>query len=189
MNTYHVYFCKVNQKIGRHARGRSHLETMRKVHQWCKDYNVCFKINSVINAFNIDEDMSEFIMELNPVRWKVFQCLPIDGENYGEGALRAVEPFLITEEQFKGFIERHSHVPQLVPESNEMMKRSYLIIDEYFRFLDNGTGQMMPSKPILDVGVEAAMKESGFIHKKFLDRGGRYNWSKETICQNKDLTW
>lgn len=186
----HVISCsQVNQKIGRHARGRSHLETMRKVHQWCLDYNVCFKINSVINAFNVDEDMSEFIMELNPVRWKIFQCLQIGGENYGEGALRKVEPFLITGEQFKGFIERHSHVPQLVPESNEMMKRSYLIIDEYFRFLDNGTGQMIPSQPILDVGVEAAMKESGFIEKKFLDRGGRYNWSKETICHNKDLSW
>ena len=148
---------EVNKKIGRHARGRSHVETMRKVHQWCLDYNVYFKINSVINAFNVEENMSELIMELNPIRWKIFQCSPIVGENYGEDALRKVDPFLITEEQFKGFIERHSHLSQLVPESSDMMKRSYFIIDEYFRFLDNGTGQMIPSESILEVGVETAM--------------------------------
>ena len=131
--------------------------------------------------------MSNYITELEPVRWKIFQCLPIDGENFGEGALRQVEQFLITDEQFKGFIERHTHVPQLVPESNDLMKQSYFIVDEYFRFIDNGTGRT--SQSILAVGVDAAIKESGFIEKKYLDRGGRYNWSKNQSCESKNLSW
>lgn len=180
---------EVNQKIGRHAKGKSHLETMRRVRDWCEEYDVCFKINSVINAFNVDEDMAENIIQLNPIRWKIFQCMLLDGENHGNKALRNVDSFLISDEQFKGFIGRHSHVAQLVPESSDMMKRSYIIVDEYFRFLDNGTGRMVPSEPILEVGVKAAFRYSGFVEKKYLDRGGRYNWSKTTICQDKDLSW
>ena len=162
---------------------------MRRVRDWCEEYDVCFKINSVINAFNVDEDMAENIIQLNPIRWKIFQCMLLDGENHGNKALRNVDSFLISDEQFKGFIGRHSHVAQLVPESSDMMKRSYIIVDEYFRFLDNGTGRMVPSEPILEVGVKAAFRYSGFVEKKYLDRGGRYNWSKTTICQDKDLSW
>lgn len=146
-----------------------------------------FKINSVINAFNVDEDMGENIIQLNPARWKVFQCLKIDGENYGEDALRQVEKFLISDHQFKCFLERHSNVPQLVPEYSEMMKQSYYIVDEFFRFIDNGTGNI--SQSILEVGVDSAIKQSGFIEKKYLDRGGRYDWSKKPVCGDNNLSW
>ncbi len=148
-----------------------------------------FKINSVINAFNVNEDMSENISQLKPVRWKIFQCLPIEGENIGEHSLRKVDPFLITNEQFKDFISRHAHVSQMVPEYSEMMKQSYFIVDEYFRFLDNSSGRMKPSESILEVGVDQAMQQSGFKQKKYLERGGRYDWTKPTVCQNPDLDW
>lgn len=42
------------------------------------------RINSVILADNVDEDMTEAIKRLQPIRWKVFQCLLIEGENAGE---------------------------------------------------------------------------------------------------------
>ncbi len=179
----------MNRKIGRHSKGKSHLETLLRVRDWCEKYHVLFKINSVINAYNVDEDMSDHIVKLNPVRWKIFQCKMIDGENHGEKSLRNVEPFLISDQKFKDFVSRHSNVPQLVPESSEMMSRSYLIVDEYFRFLDNGSGKMVPSESILEAGVEKAMKSSGFIKQKYLDRGGRYNWTKEAVCQNQNLEW
>ena len=160
---------------------------MKRVCAWCRKYGVLFKINSVINAYNVEEDMSETIMQLNPVRWKVFQCKQRDGENYGEGALRQVERFLISDDQFKCFIERHSHVTQMVPEYSEMMVRSYFIIDEYFRFIDNGNDTT--SQSVLDIGVEAAIKDSGFVEKKYLERGGRYEWSKKPVCADRDLSW
>ena len=160
---------------------------MRKVRAWCREYGIMFKINSVINAYNVDEDMRENIEELDPVRWKVFQCKKREGENYGEGALRQVEKFLISDDQFKDFLERHADVPQIVPEYSEMMVRSYFIVDEYFRFIDNGADTT--SQSILDIGVEAAIKDSGFVEKKYLDRGGRYDWSKKPVCADKDLSW
>ena len=46
-----------------------------------------------------------------------------------------VEPFLITDDEFEKFVERHKKmVPDLVvPESNEAMRNSYIILDEYMR--------------------------------------------------------
>ena len=46
--------------------------------EWCKEYNILFKLNTVVNKFNYLEDMTENVKKLNPVRWKVFQCLPIE---------------------------------------------------------------------------------------------------------------
>ena len=68
--------------------------------------------------------------KLDPIRWKVFQCLPIEAENMGEGALRQVEEFLVTEDEWKHFLDTHSSINCLVQESNEKMRNSYLILDE-----------------------------------------------------------
>lgn len=60
-----------NQLIGRAQGRKSHLDNLYKIRHWCQQYKVAFKINSVINTFNVDEDMSENIAQLDPVRWKV----------------------------------------------------------------------------------------------------------------------
>ncbi|KAJ8353134.1 hypothetical protein SKAU_G00207010 [Synaphobranchus kaupii] len=167
-----------NKLIGRTQGRKSHLDNLYRVQSWCKEYKVAFKINSVINSFNVEEDMREHILELSPVRWKVFQCLVIEGENAGDNALREAERFVIGDQQFQDFLDRHSDITCLVPESNQKMRDSYLILDEYMRFLDCREGRKDPSKSILDVGVENAIQFSGFDEKMFLKRGGKYIWSK-----------
>ncbi|XP_052601735.1 radical S-adenosyl methionine domain-containing protein 2 [Peromyscus californicus insignis] len=171
----------INVLIGRGQGKKNHVENLQKLRKWCRDYKVAFKINSVINRFNVDEDMNEHIKDLSPVRWKVFQCLLIEGENSGEDALREAERFLISNEEFEAFLERHKEVSCLVPESNQKMKDSYLILDEYMRFLNCTGGRKDPSRSILDVGVEEAIKFSGFDEKMFLKRGGKYVWSKADL--------
>ncbi|XP_025864951.1 S-adenosylmethionine-dependent nucleotide dehydratase RSAD2 [Vulpes vulpes] len=172
---------QVNVLIGRGQGKKNHVENLQKLRTWCRDYRVAFKINSVINRFNVDEDMREQIKALNPVRWKVFQCLLIEGENSGEDALREAQQFVISDEEFEGFLDRHKEVSCLVPESNQKMRDSYLILDEYMRFLNCQNGRKDPSKSILDVGVEEAIKFSGFDEKMFLKRGGKYVWSKADL--------
>lgn len=54
---------------------------------------------------------------------------------------------------------------------------SYLLMFQ-MRFLNCRNGRKEPSKSILDVGVEAAIKFSGFDEMMFLKRGGKYVWSK-----------
>jgi hypothetical protein len=56
---------------------------------------------------------------------------------------------------------------------------SYLILDEYLRFLDCSTGAKIPSPSILDVGVDEALKAAGFDKIAYERRGGRYQWRRE----------
>nr|XP_036286197.1 radical S-adenosyl methionine domain-containing protein 2 [Pipistrellus kuhlii] len=172
---------EVNALIGRGQGRLNHVENLRRLRRWCRQYRVAFKVNSVINRFNVDEDMRAHIQELNPVRWKVFQCLLIEGENVGASALREAERFVISEEEFQAFLDRHRGLPCLVPESNAKMKDSYLILDEYMRFLNCRAGRKDPSPSILDVGVQEAIRFSGFDEQTFLKRGGKYVWSKADL--------
>ena len=64
--------------------------------------------------------------------WKTFI---FQAENMGPNALRQVEPFLVTKEEWQEFLSTHDSLKFLVPESNEMMRTSYLILDEYMRFV------------------------------------------------------
>jgi radical S-adenosyl methionine domain-containing protein 2 len=165
-----------NKLIGR-GKGM-HLTQLQRVRDWCTEYEIPFKLNSVINTHNVDEDMNEAITKLNPVRWKVFQCLILDGENAGAGALRDAQELVITDDQFRAFEQRHRGLTCLVPESNEKMKNSYLILDEELRFLNCTGGKKTPSRSIRNVSVNVALQEAGFDGEMFVKRGGIYDWSR-----------
>ena len=73
-----------NTQIGRAGRSdgkaqQTHL--VRRVAELCAQFDVAFRINTVVCAYNKDEDMSAGIAELAPFRWKVFQVLALEGEN------------------------------------------------------------------------------------------------------------
>ena len=63
-----------------------------------------------------------------------------------------------------------------MPEGNGVMKSSYLLLDEYLCFLNKGVKGK--TKSILEVGVEAAMKDVYWDDKGFQERGGEYDWTK-----------
>lgn len=185
-----------NVKIGRSSKKGDQAHTQRyileQIGRWCEEYNVRtlfsqhfsltlqvkFKINSVINKLNWEEDMSDIIQTLKPCRWKCFQVLAIDGENAGTTAQRDVDQFVISSEQFEAFVERHRSTGVLVPEPNDTMRNSYLILDEKMCFLNCTQGRKDPSASILDVDVSAALAEAGFDEHMFRQRDGQYEWSK-----------
>lgn len=171
---------ETNERIGRKYRNTDHVEQLRRVRRWCRERNILFKLNTVVCAYNHDEDLTTSLLELDPYRWKVFQCLAIEGENQGENATdRDVQKLLVTDEQFQQFIARHA-ICHPVVESNEAMRNSYLILDERMRFLNNQNGRKEPSASILEVGVPAALRSAGFDQAMFLDRGGVYEWARNT---------
>jgi len=59
------------------------------------------------------------------------------------------------------------------------MAKSYLILDEYLRFLDR-TGKQ-PSGPILEVRVKKARESVFWGEGAFLERGGLYDWAKPDV--------
>ena len=140
------------------------------------------------------EDMNESIARLAPFRWKCFQCLIVKTENDGSSnSMRDASRFLISDSQYDEFIKRHSDQKCLIKETNELMKSSYLILDEYMRFLDKGDDEKyVISESILDVGVDKALEQIHWNEEAFADRQGEYDWSRETYTDcssDKNLEW
>ena len=60
-----------NFNIGRRHGNKNHLTSLKSVQSWCSQYKVAFKINTVVNTHNCEENMAKEILELKPIRWKV----------------------------------------------------------------------------------------------------------------------
>ena len=173
-----------NIKIGR-GTGENVTQLFR-IRGWCRNFGIKFKLNTVVCSYNWQEDMCNTVAQLDPFRWKCFQVLEVQDENDANTAAteldkrkRNAEQFVITNEQFEAFCGKHKSLNCFVPESNELMASSYLILDEYLCFLDKGDGKEKQSSCILKVGVGKALEQVRWDKEAFLSRGGVYDWSKE----------
>ena len=112
---------------------------------------------------------------------KCFQVLLVKSENDGDAkSIRNASDFLITDEQYEAFIERHKDQKSLVKEPNHVMKSSYLILDEYMRFLDKGDdNKYKESESILQVDVDTALSQINWDVDSFQARNGVYDWTNE----------
>jgi radical S-adenosyl methionine domain-containing protein 2 len=158
------------QELGR-GNG-DHLDRATKVWELLEYYGIRRKLNTVITSLNWHEDMSSLIEMLVPERWKVFQVLPIRGENG-----RDTEQLSVSRERFVSFVENHAQFNP-VAENNDAMTDSYLMMDPTGRFFQNTSGQYSYSSSVFDVGVESAIREVGWSQEKFNARGGIYEWHK-----------
>eukprot|EP00045_Choanoeca_perplexa_P019518 m.3048 g.3048 ORF g.3048 m.3048 type:complete len:324 (+) comp4405_c0_seq1:63-1034(+) len=174
----------INAAIGRRERGKEQsqqTERIRRAAGLCHELGIALKVNTVVMSKNHHLDMSAFIKELQPKRWKVFQVLVLDNENSGDETIRDASHLAVSNDDFDAFIARHrgmceAALIKLVPESNDVMQNSYILLDEELRLLNCSSGSKKPGKPVLDVGIEAAMKAAAFDHSAFVSRdGGYYN--------------
>ena len=140
-----------------------------------KRRGVRVKINTVVTKANLQENLRDFIIEARPERWKLLQVLPVEGQNdifVGE--------HLVSVDEFERYVQLNRYVEKygitVVPESNELMTGSYVMVDPAGRFFDNTAGTHTYSRPILEVGVEEALNEVSVDSDKFLAREGLYVW-------------
>lgn len=162
----------VNRQLGR-GRG-NHVEQTLRLARQVHSLGIRLKVNTVVTSLVLTEDMRPLIRELNPERWKIFQVLPIRGENEG-----VVDRLLVTAEEFAHFIERNRNLGPacrtlVVPEDNSAMTGSYAMIDPAGRFFDNASGELQYSQSILSVGLPTAWGEITFDLGRFEGRGGSY---------------
>ena len=163
-----------NIKTGRAITGKTPLskedyyDLVDKIHH----HGYGLKINTVVNKVNFEDNLTEFIEYAKPKRWKVLQVLPIEGQNDSK-----VDEFTITDDEYAYFLKTHKDVETMVPESNDQIKGSYVMVDPAGRFFDNEKGKHNYSKPILEVGIQEALKTINYDYSKFLNRGGIYNWN------------
>lgn len=175
-----------NVKIGRGSGNQ--VKKLYEIASWCQKYSIKFKLNTVVNRFNHLEDMNQHISALQPFRWKCFQVLIVAGENDSDATLRNAHSLTISDEEFDDFCKRHSGQASLVPEPNRLMAKSYLILDEYMRFLDRDG--KAPSESILKAGVRRALEQVFWDEAAFLERGGLYDWNKGSCSSDKmGLEW
>lgn len=156
------------QKELKRGNGRHVAETIERfklIHAFNqRGGNILPKINSVVTSLNYQEDMSDFVLSTGATRWKIFQVLPIMGENDAHWA-----DLLITEAQFREFCDRHIHLNQngieVVPENNDELIDTYVMVDPEGRFFSNRGNKYTYSSPIYEIGVEEGLKQIGFRQK------------------------
>ncbi len=134
---------------------------------------IFLKVNTVVNRANHAEDFRSFIIAMKPQRWKIFQVLPVDGQNDAH-----IDQFTISDEQFARYVKRNRSVEQrgitVIPESNDLITGSYIMVDPLGRFYDDTKGRHTYSRPILEVGVANALKDVVVYADRFEQRGGNY---------------
>ena len=151
-----------------------------------KSYGYGLKINTVVNRFNFQEDLTEFIRYAAPKRWKLLQVLPVEGQNEND-----VQPFVISVSDFNDFISLNKGVKQIttvVSENNNEMTGSYVMVDPAGRFFDNTEGRHTYSRPILEIGCGLAYQQIAFDADKFEKRGGIYDWESQKCSIPERIT-
>ena len=140
-----------------------------------RQHGVRIKVNTVVTRDNLQEDLTDFMVKSRPERWKLFQVLPVKGQNDA-----VIEPHLVSPDEFESYVELSRRVEfygiRVVPESNELMTGSYVMVDPAGRFFDNTSGAHTYSQPIIDVGVEEALSQVVVDSRKFVSREGLYDW-------------
>ena len=163
-----------HNRSGRATGGRPlttdrYLEMCRSIRR----HGMRLKINTVVTLYNHEEDMTGFIREAAPERWKIMQVLAVMGQNDRNAGL-----FEVTGGQFDAYVERNRSVEgiKVVPESNDLMTGSYVMVDPIGCFFDNTKGSHTYSRPILKVGVSSALQDVKTDPERFDMRGGNYEW-------------
>lgn len=165
-----------NVRAGRAAKDRTlSARELLDIGARARALGMRLKLNTVVHRLNQDEDFNAFVRELRPSRWKLFQVLPVDGQNHERFA-----EFELERASFDGFVDRHRGLAAegvvLVSEANEDMRGSYAMIDPAGRFYDSATGRHRYSEPILEVGVKQAWTQVCFDPQRFEERGADYDF-------------
>ena len=137
--------------------------------------DIRIKVNTVVTSLNLGEDLRSFVMKARPERWKILQVLPVKGQND-----LAVDRHIVSNDDFDRFVSLCRSVEAygvaVVPESNDLMTGSYVMVDPAGRFFDNVSGTHSYGRSIIEVGVEEALKDVSVNAGRFLARSGLYDW-------------
>ena len=166
----------LNQQIGRATTAGRYLDAAGNLEriQWIKDIGAQLKINTVVSALNQNADFNEFILKAQPVRWKILQVTPVEGQN--DQFIKLLE---IQRSTFDQFVARHNQLETLgvrvVAEAVETIRGSYAMISPDGRFFDSSEGHHHYSNRIMEVGLTSAFNEVSFDAAKYDGRDGNYN--------------
>lgn len=162
---------ETNLKIGRQVKGRT-IGAM----EWEDLFSemdrakIPLKINTTITKHNLEENLSDFILRSCPVRWKVFQAMPVEGQNCSTRHL-----WQVGRPDYDRFVTRHeARGVRVAAEPEDLMRGTYAMISPDGRFYDSVSGAHRYSEPIHEVGVDAAWAQIRFDPELFGERTKSY---------------
>ena len=156
---------ETNIKIGRGDKV-NYLELIKNI----KALAFKLKINTVVNRYNEHEDLNDFIKWANPSRWKVFDTLKVEGQNDEE-----FENIKSSSGAFEKYVARNKQAV-IVPENNEVMRGSYLLINPQGRLFENTNGGHTYSSKLQENDLLDCLTEINIKREMFIKRGGLYKW-------------
>ena len=142
-------------------------------------------MNTVVHRFNKYEAndfaniLGNFIKSGRKIdRWKIFQTLRVEGQN--DLQFENIKADTI---EFNSFIYKADSVLTgrdistdfMVPENNEAMTGSYLLVDQG-RLFENSQGKHTYSDSLIKQSMEHCIKQINLDRDMFIKRGGIYNW-------------
>lgn len=108
-----------------------------------KELGISLKINTVVHSENLDEDFNAFLAQVQPDQWKIFQVLPVAGN-------QQYDHLLIHEEQFCSFIDRHSAFKDVIcSETSELIRDSYIMVNADGYFMHTAPYTLQPGQKSL----------------------------------------
>lgn len=130
--------------------GNNYLDEgkLTSLYKYIKHCNIKLKINICISKLNIDENMSQFIQNINPDRLKLLQIVP---EN------KFGEKIAISLEEFKLYCDKYDKFNPII-ENIETMKKSYFIIDSKGYFCTNNLHNDNSLNILSDLEIKDCLK-------------------------------
>lgn len=154
---------------------------VNQVAAWLREWNaarpqasrVRLKINIVVTRLNAHEDPSDWLRSLGPRRIKLLQQVVVPGENDQAADLRC------STQAFEQYARRLAALGDegitVVAERSEQLHDSYAMVDPRGRFRQSRADGYVTSRPLLELGIDAAWAEVGaYDPDVFVARGGRY---------------
>lgn len=149
----------------------NHVSTVKEVCKLIQKTDIKLKINTTVTSLNYNENMTELIKELDPLRWKVFKVLILEGTNEDADYLS------VSKEEYQKFIDTHSSIPlrngnKPVFESDDQMCGSYLMVSPD-GMIQTNINKKLEYYPISELNCKTIefMRE-----EKYIQRGAIYEW-------------
>ena len=179
----------MNHSIGRATTGGRYLDQASYLDRvdWIRAIGAQLKINTVVSRLNFQADFTDFILAAKPIRWKLLQVTPVQGQN--DQTIKLLD---IDRTSFEQFAARHNSLIDsgiiVVAEPVETIRGSYAMISPDGRFFDSSTGQHNYSRRIQEVGLMNAFSEVTFDEAKYDFRDGNYDpFTGSRKTQNLEL--
>ncbi|WP_370575562.1 viperin family antiviral radical SAM protein [Methanomethylovorans sp.] len=163
---------EIEKQLGR-GHG-NHVEHVRRICGLVLENGIGLKINTTVTKLNYFEDMKPFISSLSPDRWKVFQILPMKGQNDDAPDL------FLTDDEFEmfrsingGLVLNNGVAPTF--ESAADMLESYFIIGSDGNILLSKGNQRstIPFEELDHLELKDLVDA-----EKYVERGGDYEYRR-----------